>query len=82
MTQSLQTPSPAPEANARVRFLASVGPSATDRTVYAAGTEWTVSLTRAEALVDAGVAELLDVLEPTAPAPADATGATLDPLED
>lgn len=64
---------PQPETNARVRMLETIEPTATDRTRYHAGEEWTVSLARAEALEAAGAAEILALIEPPAPAaPADA----------
>lgn len=74
MSQQLQNGTPAPEPNARVRMLASVGPTPTDRTVYQAGSEWTVSLARAQQLEDANEAEILEIIEPSAPAPAEAVG--------
>lgn len=66
---SQESTTAAPEPNARVRFLASVGPTATDKTVYAAGSEWTVSLARAEQLEADGEAEILELLEPAGDEP-------------
>jgi hypothetical protein len=59
---------PAPPPTARVRLLETIEPSATDKTRYEAGTDWTFSEDRALALVEAGQAKLL----PDAPAAADA----------
>lgn len=87
MTQQLQTTeAPAPDPCARVRFLASVGPTPTDRTVYQAGSEWTVSLARAEQLEADGEAEVLEILDAPAPAPspapAEAVGDVFNPDEE
>lgn len=62
---------PTPPANATVRFLATVEPTATDRQRYEAGSEWTLPLDRAEAFEAEGTVELLDLLEPPAPATPD-----------
>jgi hypothetical protein len=63
---------PQPESNARVRMLETIEPTATDRTRYHAGEEWTVSLARAEALEAAGAAEILEIIDPAPANPADA----------
>lgn len=59
-------PTPA-EPTVKVRMLETVGPTATDRQAYAAGTEWLVSLSRAEQLEADGLAELIDTLDAPAP---------------
>lgn len=66
MTPVAPTPE-TPEPTVLVRMLESVGPTATDRQRYEAGTEWHVPLARAEALEAAGLAELLDTLDAPAP---------------
>lgn len=50
---------PTPDRTARVRLLETIEPTATDKSRYAAGTDWTFSEDRALALVEAGQAELL-----------------------
>lgn len=54
----------APAPTARVRLLETIEPTATDKTRYDAGTDWTFPEDTALALVEAGKAELL----PDAPA--------------
>jgi hypothetical protein len=49
----------APSGDRTVRFLATIAPTATDRTRYDAGSEWAVSAARAEQLVADGLAVLV-----------------------
>lgn len=66
MADDAATPTdPTPDRTARVRLLETIEPTATDKTRYDAGTDWTFSEDAALALVEAGKAELL----PDAPAP-------------
>ena len=58
-----------PAPTARVRLLETLEPTATDKTRYDAGTDWTFPEDAALALVEAGKAELLPdapVAEPAA----------------
>jgi hypothetical protein len=48
--------------NARVKMLATVAPTVTDRQTYAAGETWTVPLATAEQWLDDGSAELIEIL--------------------
>jgi hypothetical protein len=74
MTPVNPTAGPAAEAQAKVRMLATVGPTPTDKNVYHYDSEWTFPLSRAEQLVDAGEAELLSITDaPAAPADAEPT---------
>ncbi len=56
-----------PAPTARVRFLETIEPTATDKTRYEAGTDWTFPEDTALALVEDGKAELLPDV-PAAPA--------------
>lgn len=47
------------EPDVRVEFLATIEPTATDRTRYRAGTAWTMPAARARALAADGVVKLL-----------------------
>lgn len=65
-------PAAPPSTDRTVRFLATIDPTATDRTRYDAGSEWTVSADRAEQLVADGLAVLVS---PRASAPSAAAAA-------
>jgi hypothetical protein len=51
----------------RVRMLATVGPTVTDRQRYDAGSEWTMPIDRALELEALGEAEILGELDTAAP---------------
>lgn len=73
MTAALASSPPSP-ADVWVRFLATVGPTSTDRTRYEAGSVWAVSRARADALSAEGLAVLVQP-------PASALRIPTEPLE-
>lgn len=68
-----RTPAPPDTAveTVSVRLRETIEPTATDRTRYHAGEVWAMPIDRAEALIDAGAAELVAVAPARLPSPAD-----------
>lgn len=68
----MSTAANAPEPTVRVKLLATIEPTSTDRQRYEAGSIWHMPLPRVEALEAAGAVEILDFVD-DAPAPAPMT---------